>query len=183
MRKIFALLGAVIIAAVLLCAGVLWYVRPEEKLDLSYSEVSLSGIWSGIGKTSPLKVRLTEREVNDLLKKYVSANRKLSERAEIAGVRFRLLPDMLAADADVLYAGKVHIGTTSYYSLAWNNPDMTATYLYTEVKGFRFPPGWLRLDSFRIPVGDRLPPFLRIKNVTFGHGYIEFELALKRLLP
>ncbi|HEY0827976.1 MAG TPA: hypothetical protein VGE40_07775 [Bacilli bacterium] len=171
------------IILIMLGAGLVWFVYPEEKLDLTYSNLSITGKISEMLKKRKFEITLTEQEVGDLIKKQLILSNAISPEFQIKGARFELESNLLTAYMNLSYMNMIDIGTVTYFELTWNDPNVTAAYQRTEVKRFVLPTAWLMIQSIEIPVTDLFPSVLGVGNMAFEKDSVRISFKLNRMLP
>ncbi|MFD2612323.1 hypothetical protein [Paenibacillus gansuensis] len=147
--------------------GMLWYVRPEQPLDLEYKPLAIENKVLEMISSRKLETAFTEEELNQALKEWLAANNFLSEHWEITGAQGRLNGERMDVDVNVLYAGRVPVGATAVYRLTWDNPNLIAEPVEVQVKRAKVTAAQAGLQPVVIPIGDQLPLGFSISKVTF----------------
>lgn len=178
MRTLLKLLLAFIVLVVLLVGGLVWYIAPDEDLDLAYAEVPIREKIVSMAKKLKLEIVITEQEINDLAKKQLAAHPRIGPDIEVTGARFELNGDRLTAHLNLIYRGLIRAQAAAYFQLEWKRPSIVATLQRTEIKGYELPSAWVSLKPIAIPVEDKLPDFVGIRNVDFEANGIVFRFKL-----
>lgn len=131
-------------------------------------------------KKRKFEVILTEQEVCDLIKKQLILSNGIFPKFQIKGARCELESNRLSAYMNLSYMNMIDIGTVSYFTLAWKEPNVTATYQRTEVKGIVLPTAWLTKKSIDIPISDSFPSILGVKNLAFEKDSLRISFKLNR---
>jgi hypothetical protein len=183
MKWLFKLFFTMFMILIVLGAGLVWFVYPEEKLDLTYSSLSITGKVSEMLKKRKFEITLTEQEVGDLIKKQLILSNAISPKFQIKGARFELESNLLTAYMNLSYMNMIDIGTVSYFTLAWKEPNVIAAYQRTEVKGFVLPTSWLTTQSIVIPVSDLFPSILGVRKMAFEKDRVIISFKINRQIP
>jgi hypothetical protein len=183
MRRLgFSLVVLLLILALLLGLGyssAVQYAAPDEVLDLSYDEVSLSANIGEMVRKRQFALDLSEDELSSLLKKKLAANPDVAPQAEVRGARFHLDGDQLFADVHVVYRKRFDVGLTLTFNLTWEEPDLVARHVQTSVRSFEVPPSLFQLQPLRIRTDVLLPGYIGIRSVQFPGNHILIELKLQ----
>lgn len=155
-----------------------WYVKPAQELDLKYEEISIERKIAEIVKQRKLEVRLTEQDLNNLIKKYLSQHSELPHGFVIKGADFQLQGERLEADVNLLWDYKVHMGAKLFFQLNWKQPVIEVIHTGTEVKHIRISPEKFQLPLITIPIEDSLPPLIGIQGIAFEQEAIRVGLKM-----
>lgn len=165
---------AVIAAAMLVI--VIQYVKPTESLDLQYKEISISNKIAEMVLTRKLDVRLSEDDVNNLLKKQIASHSLLPHNFRLEGAKLNLQGSMIEADVNVRWQERIPIGAHTMFTLAWDPPNLVIQHVNTQIKNMQLPSAWLQLAPVEIPLQSYLPKLIGIKNVVFEDNSIVIQL-------
>ncbi|MNI06929.1 hypothetical protein D3C73_599260 [compost metagenome] len=179
MKRFFSTILICLIIVVVLLGGLIWYVKPAEELDLSYEEVPIAGIIMDMVKLRKAEVRLSEHEINQLIKKHLSEMPQLPNGLMIEGASFQLQGDRLEADVNVLWDHKVTLGAKLVFQLVWKQPNLEVIHTETHLKAISVPLGWFQLKPIQIPIEDQLPRLIGINEVVFDTNEIRIRFKLK----
>jgi hypothetical protein len=182
MRRLGVSLLVVLVLALLLGLGytsAVQYAAPDEALDLSYDEVSLSANIGEMVRKRQFALELSEDELSNLLKKKLAANPDVAPHAEVRGARFHLDGDLLIADVHVVYRERYDVGLTLTFNLIWEQPDLVARHVQTSVRSFEVPPSLFQLEPLRLRTDVLLPAYIGIRSVQFPGNHILIELRMQ----
>lgn len=175
----FGLLG--LLAALLLLAfAFLWYAAPEEPLDWSSAPLpSLEEKALAMLDARSLTLRLTEEEIDALIKDRLRGKAELAPYTEVTGARFDLHGDELIAHTVVRLAGTAEVSVTHRFRLEWSPPRLIVTHQSSHIKGAELPKSWLSIEPVQIPLelDERLP--IAVKDVGFEGDSIVIAMRLK----
>ncbi|GGA09052.1 hypothetical protein GCM10008018_63380 [Paenibacillus marchantiophytorum] len=176
------LITAICLLLILLLAVVLLirHVKPTETLDLSYQEISIGSKIADIIKTRKLDVQLTEQDLNDLVKKQLSAHQQLPHDFQLDGAKLTLNGSHLEADLNLRWRDKVPIAAQMQFALAWNPPNVVIQPVRTSVKGMQLPNEWLHLEPISFSLEEHLPALIGVKNVVFQDKAVVVQLKVLR---
>ncbi|ANE46135.1 hypothetical protein SY83_07400 [Paenibacillus swuensis] len=179
MKKAGIGLLSLFIVVALAGASMLYYIRPEKALDLSYDPLSLESKVMGMVQQRKLEMTITEPELNNLLKEWLSLRPLLSESWEITGAEGSLAGTIYTVNANLLYANRIPVNAVVRYQLVWASPDLVAEPLSIHLKDLKLSAQDLGLDPIVIPVGQQLPPGLNVKKVTFGDNNVTIRFGIR----
>ncbi|WP_082927506.1 hypothetical protein [Paenibacillus oryzisoli] len=171
----FTLLLLVVIAVVMLLI-IIQYVKPTKLLDLQYKEISISSKIAEMILSRKLDVRLSEEEVNQLLKKQLASHSTLPHDFRMEGAELNLQGSTVEADVNVRWRDRVPIGAHATFTLAWDPPNLVIQHENTQIRNWQLPSAWLQLAPIEIPLQSYLPKLIGIKNVVFEDKTILIQL-------
>ncbi|MDR6554884.1 hypothetical protein [Paenibacillus qinlingensis] len=174
-KLMFAILTLAVIAAVMLVI-VIQYVKPTESLDLQYKEISISNKIAEMILSRKLEVRLSEEDVNQLLKKQLASHTQLPHDFRMEGATLNLQGSMVEADVNVRWHERIPIGALALFTLSWEPPNLVIQHVNTQIKNWQLPSSWLQLAPVEIPLQSHLPKLIGIKNVVFEDKSILIQL-------
>ncbi|RTE02233.1 hypothetical protein [Paenibacillus whitsoniae] len=161
--SLLVLMAGLFLLAVLLIR----WVKPAETLDLAYQDISIVSKLEAMLVNRKLEVRLSESEINDIVKKQLSSHRELPHDLEIDGAKLHLDGSRLDADVNVTWQERVPVGVHMVFSLAWQPPNLVITPQQADVRGKLLPASWITLPQTVIPLESYLPKLIGIRAVTF----------------
>ncbi|WP_261381440.1 hypothetical protein [Paenibacillus cremeus] len=171
--------GGLVVLAVLLAAGLVWYVKPVQPLDLAYTELPLRDKLASMLVTRKLEITLTEAEVNQLLKKALAAHAQVRPDVTITGAKFAQQGDRLVADVNLLVGGQLEAGARLNFDLAWQEPNLIAVHTGTVIKQAAIPPAWFQLAPLQVNVNNYLPQLVAVKGFTFEPSGVKLSFKLR----
>jgi hypothetical protein len=174
LRKIFFGLVLIVILAVIAVLGGLFYIKPNQTLDLTYNQVPIKERALDMVRRMSLELIVTESDVNNLLKAELAKNPMVKNNVEVTGAKFTVNGDLLIADLNVLWKNLVPSSLRIVYRLQWENPNVIATIEEAKVKAISLPKS--SISGFVIPLGDELPKPLKIEKIDWGVGEIKVKL-------
>lgn len=174
LRKFILSLLVFVIVVVITALGALYYIKPNQTLDLNYHQVPIRERALDMVKRMSLEMVVTEEDVNDLLKADLADDPFVQANIEVTGAKFTVLGELLVADLNVLWKDLVPSSLRIVYRLHWNNPNVVATVEEAKIKDISLPKS--SISGFTIPLGNELPKPLKIEKMTFGVGEIKVKL-------
>ncbi|TNJ66517.1 hypothetical protein FE784_09630 [Paenibacillus hemerocallicola] len=154
------------------------YAKPTETLNLDYGQVSVLQKLLEMVKIRKPDVHISERELNDILKKQLADRAQLTPNVVIEGARFEQHADRLAAYVNLKTAGGVRIGATLDFALAWDAPELIVRHTGTRIRSWNVPASWLQLDPMVVKIDDGLPPLIAVRDIRFEEDGITVSLKL-----
>ncbi|MFC6230184.1 hypothetical protein ACFQI7_20385 [Paenibacillus allorhizosphaerae] len=155
------------------------YVKPEQKLDLAYSELPLRDKLAGMLVNRKPEITLTESEVNELLKKALAARPDVRPDVTVTGARFDLQGDQLTADVNVRIKRRIEAAATLRFDLDWKEPYLIAVHTGTFVKQVGIPGSWFHLEPLQANLNDYLPRLAAIRSVAFENAGVKLSFKLR----
>lgn len=154
------------------------YAKPTEALDLAYGPVSILQNVLDMVKVRKPDVHISERELNDLLKRQLAERAQITPDIAIEGARFEQHADRLTAYVNLKAVGGIRIGARLDFALAWEAPELIVRHVGTRIRGWAVPASWLKLDPLAINLNDSLPPLIAISQIRFEEDGITVSLKL-----
>lgn len=172
LRKTLYTAAALLLAIVLAVGAAVWYAKPTEALDLAYEPVSIAQKALDMVKARKLEVRLSERDLNDLLKKQLAEHAQLRPNVTIEGARFEQHGNRITAYVNLKAYGGVAVGAAVDFTLAWRAPELIVSPTAVRVRGLPVPSALLPLEPIVLRTDESLPPLVAIKDVRFEENGI-----------
>ncbi|TMV52991.1 hypothetical protein FE783_02055 [Paenibacillus mesophilus] len=176
-RAIYTLAGLLLLAAIGIGAAI-WYVKPTETLNLDYGQVSVAQKVLDMVKARKPEVQISERELNDIVKKQLAERAQLRADVVIEGARFEQQSDRLTAHVNLKTVGGIRAGAVLVFKLEWNAPKLTISHTGTRIRSWNVPSSWLQLDPIVVRLDEALPPLIAIKDIRFREDGITVSLKL-----
>jgi hypothetical protein len=178
MMKLLIRMTILLSLVIVVIWGGVWYVKPEQVLDLKYDEVPISGLILDMVKSRKLEVRLTAQDINNLVKKSLAAKSAVPSNFVITGADVKQHGDRLEADVNLMWDYKVHMGAKLSFMLAWDPPNLQIVHIATQMKDLKVPLEWFHIDPISVPLQDNLPKLVGIKGVSFDDNQIRIALKI-----
>lgn len=173
MKKLFISLFVLLFVVVIAGTGALYYIKPEQKLDLSYRNVTWKELALDMVSRQSTELVLTGDDLNNLAKKSLADNPLVEKDIVVTGADFNLEGALLIANLNMVWKNRVSAGLQVTYSLRWENPNVIATVVKAQVKGLSLPTS--AFSDRVIPVGKELPKVLKIKNLVWGGNEVKVQ--------
>jgi hypothetical protein len=177
LKKLFIALFVLIFLAVAAGIAGVYYIRPDATLTLQHEKVDLKKKTLDMAKRMSFEIKVSEADVNNVLKKSLAQNPQRSKDVLVQGARFTLEGDRLIADLSLLWKNRVPAGLQVIYRLTWSNPNVIAKVEQVKLKDITLSPG--TVEDLVLPIAQDLPKPLKIENVAFGNN----ELIIKLKKP
>jgi len=177
-KRLFILLFAFIVIVVLVAVAALAYIKPDQQLDLVYDEISISEKAKQMITSLKPELRLTEKEINDLLKKKIVENTHLPKDVEITGADFQLEANKLLGDVNLRWKDKVDFSARLTFDLSWQEGSIVVKHDQTHIRKLEIPSDRFHLKSYKIPVESMLPDLVKVEAVEFNPNEIVMTFNL-----
>ncbi|MFC4600655.1 hypothetical protein [Cohnella hongkongensis] len=171
MKKLLIGLFVLVLLAALAGAGALYYVKPDQALDLAYEEVPLERRAIDMARRMSLELVLTAEDLSNLAKKSIADNPEVEKDVVVTGAEFALEGDRLIADLNILWKDWVSASVQVTYRLRWEDPNLIASVLEAKMKDVPLPEAML--SSQVIPIAQELPKPLKIESIKWEQGGVQ----------
>ncbi|SEM88366.1 hypothetical protein [Paenibacillus sp. OV219] len=156
-----------IIVLILLLAGAgalaIWYVKPEEDLNLNYDPVPIVDRALTMIRHLDTEFVLSEADINNIGKATIRLHPDYSPDIRITGARFELQEDKLVAHVNVMYKKRIPAGLVITYGLRWSEPNVVAVVEEAKLKGITLKKS--DFDNMEIPLSSELPKLVHIQKL------------------
>lgn len=167
------------VVLLLVCVGgLIWYVAPQEQLDMKYVEVDFEHKLQGLVRSTDPEMILSEWEMNQYLKQWMSEHKQLSSDLTLDGIRSALDHGQLKLHLNLKYAGMVRIGVILQYQLQWKHPDLVGTLQSATIRDYKLNSDWIPMREIVFPVANQLPNWAEVKDVSMEQGRFRIHFAL-----
>lgn len=171
MKKFFVSLFVLLILGCIAVIGSLYYIKPDQELDLSYNSVPIEKRAVDMVNRMSVAMILKEEDVNNLLKASLSKDPQVQKDVKVTGAKFSVDGDLLISDLNVLWKDQIQAGLQLTYRLKWDNPNVVATVVDAQMKAIPLPTA--AFSDMVIPLGDEMPKLLKIKDIEWGGNEIK----------
>ena len=176
LKRIVVWLMILLLMAVIISITLIIYIRPAASHDLNYSNISIADkVMENVQKRS-LDIELSERDVNNLIKKNLLAD--YSEDITIKGADFQLRQGGIKALLHIKYKGLIDAQIEADYDLVWNSPTLQLQPASLAMKKIKLPV--LLLDSINIPIELPADDIVSIKKINVTADSVKLKLGLNR---
>ena len=176
LKRLVAWLIALLLVVVIITVSLLFYIRPADNLDLNYSNLSIADkILENVQKRS-LDIELTQREVNNLIKKNLIP--EYSEDITIKGADFQLRKGGIIALLHIKYKGMVDAQIVADYDLIWNSPNLQLQPVSLAMKKIKLPVQLL--EPINVPIELPADDIVTIKTMSVTTESVKLKLGLNR---
>ncbi|WP_308634217.1 hypothetical protein [Paenibacillus silvisoli] len=178
LRKLVISLVVLILLGIGCVIGAVQYVKPREKLDLSYKEVPIMDRAFTMVRKFSTEFVLTEADVNNIGKASISLHPEYRPGVLITGARLHLEGDRLAAHVNLKLKNRLPVGIVIYYKLHWKEPNLIASVDEAKLRGFELPNQYF--EDIVIPLGTQLPEPVHIKGIAIDDGKRELVINIRK---
>lgn len=182
-RKIVKIAAVVLVAVVLAAAALLWYARPVQPLDLSYGNISLAQKGIEMIKARKPELHISEKELNDLLKKQLAERAQLSPDVVVEGARFEQRGNRITAYVNLKAAGLIAAGLSADFTVEWKPPKLIVSPAEARIRSLKVPASWLPIEPMELNLAEALPSLVGIQEIRFEERDIVVAFKLNGLLP
>lgn len=177
LKKLMRMLTVVGIIAV----GILLlmqYVKPDEALNMKYTEFSLKDELFEMVREQRTSMVLSEDEVNNLIKAELASKIIDNEMFQLKGAYFELVDGGLQAHLHMIFIDRIHVGMQLTYVLDWTGTAIQAELDEAYIRSISLPSKYVPVQSITLDLSDKLPPLVQVKSVAFEPEGIEISFAL-----
>ncbi|MDF2671384.1 MAG: hypothetical protein K0R67_3690 [Paenibacillus sp.] len=165
-KKLAIALGVLVMVVLLFTGYVLWSIRPKETLDMSYDKIAISQKIMDMAVRRSLELRLTEEDLNNLMKRELS-EMTLPSHVQIEGARLEQRGQMMTAHVQLRLYNLVRAEASLDFLMKWNSPNLQIEHVKTEVGRWNLPLSRYQVDPVVISLDKELPALVAIKDVVF----------------
>jgi uncharacterized protein YneF (UPF0154 family) len=166
LKKLFICLFILVLLAVIAGVGALYYIKPDQNLNLVYKKPPLTQRALDMVMHLSPELILNEEDINNLSKQSIADNPQVEKDIVVTGANFTLQGDLLIADLNVVWKNWIFAGLQITYRLHWENPNLIASVEKAQIKGVSLPTS--AFSDRVIPVTQNLPKLLKIKDIVWG---------------
>jgi hypothetical protein len=173
MKKLLISLFVLVLLVGIAGVGALYYIKPDQQLTLAYEEVNMKERALDMAKRMTPELILSGEDLNNLAKQSLAENPQVEDDIWVTGADFALEGDVLLADLNIEWKNRVSAGLQITYRLRWDNPNVIASVESARIKGISLP-----VSAFSdriIPIGQKIPQLLKIKDLVWGDGEIKVQ--------
>jgi hypothetical protein len=179
MKKLFISLFVLAFLVVIAGVGALYYIKPDQNLNLMYEKVPLKERALDMARRLSPELILTSEDLNNLSKKSVADNPQVEKDVRVTGAHFTMEGEFLTADLNVIWKQQISAALQITYRLRWENPNVIATVEKARLKGISLPASMF--SDRVIPIGQDLPKPLKIKDLVWGGGEVKVLFQMPTL--
>jgi hypothetical protein len=176
MKKLIICLFVLAFLAVIAGVGALYYIKPDQNLDLTYEKVPLKERALDMALRLSPELILTGKDINNLSKKSVADNPQVEKDVRVTGANFTMKGELLIADLNVVWKKQIAAALQITYRLRWESPNVIATVEKARMKGITLPASMF--SDRIIPIGEHLPKLLKIKDLVWGDGEVKVRFTV-----
>ncbi len=170
--------GVLVLLIVGLASGLIWSIRPSEPLDLAYERISISSKIRDMVLRRSFELRLTEADLNNIMKKELAERADSIGYARIDGARFEQQGRVVTAHVQATGKAGIRAEASLDFELKWSPPNLIVEHIGTKTGPWAVPIGWFKLDPIRVPIDEQLP-IVSISTVKFESNEIIIAFQLK----
>ncbi|MCR8645225.1 hypothetical protein NV379_21450 [Paenibacillus sp. N1-5-1-14] len=178
MKKLLLVFVVVIVILLLGVFGFIWYIKPAETLNLDAKPFTIQDKIKEVVQSRKMEVKLTEQEINSLLKQQLQSYTRLPHDIRLTGANFDLQGQELIMDANVIWKDQIPASVQVYFHVLWNNGAIVVEHTWTKLKQWHLPKDWMNLQPITIPIANQLPKMVAIRDVVFEDDGIVFKFKL-----
>lgn len=171
MRKILISVFVLVILAVIAGVGAMFYIKPDQMLNLEYQKVPLNERAVDMVKRLSPEMILTEEDIVNLSKQSIADNPQVEKDIVVTGAAFDLKGDLLIADLNIVWKNQIAAALKLTYRLRWENPNVVASVEQAKMKGMSLPSS--AFSDRIISIGDKLPKLLIITGLEWGNEEVK----------
>jgi len=171
-----------IIIVVIIAAGVLiWYIAPDRKLNLNYTDLNIQDKAMQMLKTKKPEITLNNEELNELAKKELIKHMgDMPPQVTVTGAEFRFHGQEVTADIN----GKwefIPFGAELTFTMDADGSVIVLKHESTKIKSIRVPAETWGLGTLSVPLKEHLPDILRVDDVQFLDNGVKLTFKLNWL--
>ncbi|MFC4810335.1 hypothetical protein [Paenibacillus sp. GCM10023250] len=161
-KKGLLMLGVFLVLIAALAGAGLWYVKPQEKLDLAYQTVALKQRAIDMARNLSTTLTLSEADVDNIAKAYIASNPRYGPDVTVTGARFDIEDGRIAAHYNFKVKNRIPAGIVVYYRVQWRDPNLVAVVDEAKLRSLTLPKRYI--GDIVIPLGSRVPKPIRVRS-------------------
>jgi hypothetical protein len=179
MKKFFLVIAVLAAVVIVLGLVLLWTVRPKQQLDLAYERISVAGKIKDMIAARSLDLRLTESDLNNLMKRALAERNPPVPNVEIQGARFEQDGQIVTAHVQGKLYGVVSAEASLTFMLKWQSPNLIVEHVNTKAGPWNIPFSRFQLDPLIVPIDQELPSLVAIRDVKFEPSQIVISFKMR----
>lgn len=166
--KILLRIFLTLIVLVIIVAGVtIWYIAPDRKLNLDYSDIDLKDKAVQMLKSQKPEITLNEDEMNEIAKKeLVKHLGDIPQQVTITGADFQFHEQEVTADINGKW-GVIPFGANLAFYMEATGSVLELKHQSTRIKSISIPASTFGLGTISVPLKDHLPDMLTVDQIEF----------------
>ncbi|MEI0738914.1 hypothetical protein VQ056_23645 [Paenibacillus sp. JTLBN-2024] len=168
MKVLLRMIVTLLLLAVIACGLIIWYISPDQKLDLSYQDIDVKAKAVEMLKTRKPEITLNGSELNELAKKeLVKHLGDIPQQITVTGAEFHFSGREVTADINGKYDNLIPFGAELKFHMEASGSSLDLQHESTSVKSVRIPASWLHLGTITVHLKDHLPDMLTVDHIEF----------------
>ncbi|MDR9857075.1 hypothetical protein RJP21_26110 [Paenibacillus sp. VCA1] len=168
MKVLFRTIVTLLLLAVIACGLVIWYISPDQKLDLSYRDIDVKAKAVQMLKTRKPEITLSGSELNELAKKELLKHLgDIPRQITVTGAEFHFSGQEVTADINGKYEDLIPFGAKLKFYMEANGSTLELQHESTQIKAIKIPASQLKLGTITVQLKDHLPDMLTVDHIEF----------------
>ncbi|MGN7360591.1 hypothetical protein ACTHPF_23820 [Paenibacillus sp. SAF-054] len=179
MKILLRIVITLLVLIVIGCGLIIWYISPDQKLDLSYQSIDVKAKAVQMLKTRKPEITLNGNELNELAKKeLVKHMGELPQQVTVTGAQFHFNGQEVTADINGKWGGLIPFGAELKFYMEASGSILELQHESTSIKSVRIPAEKLGLGTISVPLKDHLPEMLTVDHIEFLQDGVKLAFKL-----
>ncbi|MEC0372668.1 hypothetical protein [Paenibacillus chibensis] len=179
MKALLRIVIILVLLVVIACGAAIWYISPDQKLDLSYQDIDVKAKAVQMLKTRKPEITLNGSELNELAKKeLVKHLGDIPQQITVTGAQFHFNGQEVTADINGKWAGLIPFGAELTFHMEANGSVLELNHESTRVKSLNIPADKLNLGTIQVQLKDHLPDMLTVDHIEFLQDGVKLTFSL-----
>ncbi|GIP30456.1 hypothetical protein J23TS9_55860 [Paenibacillus sp. J23TS9] len=179
MKVLLRIVITLLILVVIGCGIVIWYISPDQKLDLNYQSIDIKAKAVQMLKTRKPEITLSGSELNELAKKELLKHMgDIPQQITVTGAEFHFVGQEVTADINGKWGGLVPFGAELKFHMEASGSVLELNHESTRIKSIHIPAERLGLETITVPLKDHLPDMLTVDHMEFLQDGVKLTFKL-----
>ncbi len=167
MRIVRRLIMLFLLLLIVLAVAVIFYIRPDKDLDMSYKQVDMKAkVWNMVKNRVP-EIELTGEEMNNLAKKkMIEALQTVDTSEKVTGAEFIIHGEELEAKLNGKW-GVIPFGVTLNFHMKSNGSDLILEHKSTRIRQVEIPSSRWSLSPITYSLKEYVPSLVGMDHINF----------------
>ncbi|MWV47328.1 hypothetical protein GRF59_27410 [Paenibacillus sp. HJL G12] len=179
MKVLLRFVITLVVLVVIGCGIGIWYISPDQKLDMNYKEIDVKAKALQMLKTRKPEITLSGSELNELAKKELLKHMgDIPQQITVTGSDFHFNGQEVTADINGKWEGLIPFGAELKFNMEANGSILELHHQSTRVKAIQVPAERFGLGTITVPLKDHLPDMLTVDHMEFLQDGVRLTFKL-----
>ncbi|GAB6992414.1 hypothetical protein [Paenibacillus pini] len=181
-KFILRFLLTVVVLVIIIAGVVIWYISPQQDLNLNYTNVNVKNKAVEMLKTRKPEIHLNGAELNQFAKKeLVKHLSDIPEQIQLTGAEFHFSGQEVVADLNGKW-GWIPFGAELTFHMETDGELLIMEHKSTRIKNLNIPASTFGMKDMTISLKDYLPEMLDVQQIEFQEDGVKLTFVIDWLL-